>query len=201
MCGTVPSGRADQARCDPGAPGCLPGLRPPLPRLGFVGVGVRPGRSSADGAMDELPLLRSRRRRSSRTSSANATGSDRSSSIAPACSAITASRAAYDAQPGAGDGRPVTTGHRHHRPPTSQAATPGQFRKDLIAASLRTSHHPTANRRDGGAECLPAKRPQERPRRSSGSPAGQPLGGPRSARWTAPADDAPLPVPGSSRRW
>lgn len=40
---------------------------------------------------------------------------------APACSAITASRAAHDAQPGAGDGRPVTTGHR---PPRSQAPTP-----------------------------------------------------------------------------
>ena len=30
----------------------LTGLRPPLPRSGFAGGGVRPGRSSADGAMD-----------------------------------------------------------------------------------------------------------------------------------------------------
>jgi hypothetical protein len=47
-CGTVPSGRSDQARYDPGAPGCLPGLRPPLPRFGLADGGVRPGRSLAD---------------------------------------------------------------------------------------------------------------------------------------------------------
>ena len=123
--GTVPSGRSDQARYDPGAPGCLPGLRPPLPRFGLAGGGVRPGRSLADGATEELPLLRPRRRCSSWTSSANATRSDRSSPIAAACSAITASRAAHDAQPGSGG---QTSHNWPSSPPAtgSQAATPGQ---------------------------------------------------------------------------
>jgi hypothetical protein len=120
--------RPGQARCDPGAPGRLPGLRPPLPRPGFGGGGgVRPGRSSADGAMEELPLVRPRRRRSSATSSAKAARSDLSSPIAAACSAITASRAAHDVQPGAGGGSgPVTTGHYGRQPSTVKPqATPG----------------------------------------------------------------------------
>jgi hypothetical protein len=122
-CGTRSSRLADQARCDPGAPGCLPGLRPPLPRPGLAGGGVRPGRSSALGAIEELPLLRPSRRRRSRTSAASATTSARSSPIAAACSssrrpcsAITASRAAHDAQPGAGGGRTAITGHLHRQP-------------------------------------------------------------------------------------
>ena len=129
-CGTVSSGSGLQARCDPGAPGCPPGLRPPPPRFGLGAGGLRPGRSSAEGAIEELPLLRPSRRRSSRTSAASATRSARSSSIAAACSAITASRAAHEAQPGAGGGRTAITGHHHRRPAVikpTRRADPGNI--------------------------------------------------------------------------
>src|ERR1019366_10263875 len=75
--------------------------------------GLRPGRSSADGAIPELPLLRdtSRCRRSTLR---------RSSSIASAWAAITASRAAHEPQSGAGGGRPVTSNHDQSRPNVSK---------------------------------------------------------------------------------
>jgi hypothetical protein len=64
----VSSGLSRQARFDPCAPGCLPGFRfGPLPRTGFTGGGVRPGTSSIEGGIDELPLLRPSRRSNSAT--------------------------------------------------------------------------------------------------------------------------------------
>jgi hypothetical protein len=56
-CGTVLSGRSFHARYAPGAPGCLPGLRPPR-RRGLRSGGFFPGWSSALGGIDEFPLLR-----------------------------------------------------------------------------------------------------------------------------------------------
>ena len=51
-----------QARCEPGAPGCLPGLRPPpFLRPALPSGGLRPGWSSIDGGRDEFPLLRDSR--------------------------------------------------------------------------------------------------------------------------------------------
>jgi len=41
----------------PGAPGCLPGLRP-LPRRGLRSGGLFPGRSSVLGGIDEFPEFR-----------------------------------------------------------------------------------------------------------------------------------------------
>lgn len=69
--------------CDPGAPGCFAGPAPPPPRFGFGGGGVRPGRSPADGAIEEFPLLRPSRRRRSPTPAAGATTSAFSSPITP----------------------------------------------------------------------------------------------------------------------
>jgi hypothetical protein len=59
----------------PGAPGRLPRLRPVLALRRSRGGGCRPGRSSALGGIEELRLLRLRRRCKSATSA-------RSSSIA-----------------------------------------------------------------------------------------------------------------------
>ena len=116
------SGSAHQARCDPGAPGCLPGLRPP-PRLGF-------GPAAACGRAGHRPTAASRSCRCCGPAGAADPGppppapprrpaAPRSPRLLlqhPACSAITASRAAHDAQPGAGGGRTAITGHHHRRP-------------------------------------------------------------------------------------
>ena len=56
--GFVLSGSSLQARCAPGAPGCLPCLFFPLPRFGLGAGGVFPGRSSADGGIPEFPEFR-----------------------------------------------------------------------------------------------------------------------------------------------
>ena len=66
----APGGRsqADASRVSPGSEasgGKYPGQR--------AGGNVRPGRSSPEGAIEEFPLLRPRRRRRSRTSAASAT--------------------------------------------------------------------------------------------------------------------------------
>ena len=102
---TVSSGVCDQARCAPGAPGCLPGLRP-LPGFARGAGAFRPGRSSDDGGIEELPEFRDAARRaasscprSSRTSPvSSASWADRSvtcadsPAISAACSRISASR-------------------------------------------------------------------------------------------------------------
>jgi hypothetical protein len=41
-----------------GAPGCFPGLRMPIPRRSLPYGGVRPGRSSPDGGVEESPEFR-----------------------------------------------------------------------------------------------------------------------------------------------
>ena len=88
----------------PGAPGCFPRPRLlPPPRRSRLG-GALPGRSSADGGIEELPLLRPSRRLSSATSA-------RSSPTARASSPISSSRAAHEPHPAAGGGRPVTGHH------------------------------------------------------------------------------------------
>jgi hypothetical protein len=102
---TRSSGLADQARCDPGAPGCLPWARLPSGRgrRAFPGR-LRPGWASIDGGNEELPLFRDTSR-SSRSSFAS------SAAIAAACSAITASRSAHAGHASARSGAAAT---RHH---------------------------------------------------------------------------------------
>ena len=137
-CGTVSSGCSLQARCEPGAPGCPPGFRFP-PRAGLRRGAGRPGRSSADGGIDELPLLReaSRSSRSTRaarsaTCPASPAFSAASTPITRPCTAITASRAASSGiggtrpscqQPGR-DTLPADRhrGPRAHPPPLSNPA-------------------------------------------------------------------------------
>ena len=86
----------------PGAPGCLPRDRPdPFARrrAGFD----RPGRSSVDGGIEEFPLLRPTARSSAATRSASRAFAALNSSIIPACSAISPSRAAHAAHSGDAD--------------------------------------------------------------------------------------------------
>jgi hypothetical protein len=54
-CGIVSSGLSFHARYDPAAPGCLPGRRFP-PAFLRCSSGMRPGRSSVDGGIEEFPL-------------------------------------------------------------------------------------------------------------------------------------------------
>ena len=82
--------------------GLLARLAPfPFPRFGLAGGGVRPGRSSADGGIEEFPLFRDTSRSSrstlaarSATCPASRAFSAASISITRACTVITASRAA-----------------------------------------------------------------------------------------------------------
>jgi hypothetical protein len=103
-CGTLSSGYSLQARCDPG---CLPGFR--FPSAEGLRRGVRPGRSSADGGIDEFPLFREASRSSrstlaarSATCPASLVFSAASTSITRACITITASRAASGGIDGTG---------------------------------------------------------------------------------------------------
>jgi hypothetical protein len=71
-CTTTSSGSATWARSAPGAPGCLPGARPPLPpRRCCRGAGGLPSPSD-DGGRDELEESLPRRRSSSATRAASA---------------------------------------------------------------------------------------------------------------------------------
>ena len=65
------SGLSLQARCAPAAPGCFPCLFFPLPRPRLGSGAVLPGRSSADGGIEEFPEFRDAARSSfaSRSSS------------------------------------------------------------------------------------------------------------------------------------
>jgi len=84
-CHTTWSGSGTWARCAPGAPGCLPGARPP-PRRSRRAAGGLPS-PSCDGGRDELEESLPRRRSNSAT---------RASSVAirRACSALAATRLA-----------------------------------------------------------------------------------------------------------
>jgi hypothetical protein len=94
-CGTVASGFWLQARCDPFDPGCPPGLRPPpLPRFGLGCGGVQPGRSSADGAIEEFPLFRETSRSSRSSRAARSAASARSCVITLSRPATARSRSA-----------------------------------------------------------------------------------------------------------
>jgi hypothetical protein len=78
----------------PFAPGCFPRLRPEF--FARFGAGFAlPGRSSLEGGIEELPLLRETSRSNRRTRSSSAALAPRSSTITPACSranAISSSR-------------------------------------------------------------------------------------------------------------
>jgi hypothetical protein len=87
--------------------------------------GRRPGRSSADGGIEEFPLFRD----TIRSSRANRSRS----------SAISASRAAHDWQPGAGGGRSVTTDHDQGRLAVIKPARwagPGMIPGEVAARSM-----------------------------------------------------------------
>jgi hypothetical protein len=105
----------------PRRPWLLAGLRSPRPRGCPRRGGVRPGRSSADGGIDELPLFGEAGRSSrstlaarSATCPANRVFSAASAAITRACTAITASRAASTGIPGTG----------HHDQDTHEAIKP-----------------------------------------------------------------------------
>ena len=150
-------GSCRQARNIPGAPGCLPGLRLPLPRPGFGRGCSFPGRSSEEGGMDEFPLLRfkarSRRATCSRSAaiwSACSPSAPRSSPISSSCAAIRSSRAAHEPQSGAGSGRTAIS-HDHPQPAQrKQHDTPSRPAR-IPHRPGRADHHIT----NGGRECLP----------------------------------------------
>ena len=156
------SGCPLQARCDPGDPGCLPGFRFPAPPAGFRRGGVRPGRSSADGGIEELPLLRdaSRSSRSTRaarsaTCPASRAFSAASNSITRACTAITAPRAASTGIEGTDHHdqdthvriKPTRCGHllrstvEIHRPAASRSATASHLVPASAKRSAEPNHH------------------------------------------------------------
>jgi hypothetical protein len=115
--GTVSSGSSRQARCAPGAPGCFPGRFPDPPRFRWPGA-FRPGRSSADGGIEEFPEFRdtSRSSRASR-SSRPATCADSSefrasrTSISTPC---TSARTARSSSGGTVTARDSPQGHGNH---------------------------------------------------------------------------------------
>jgi hypothetical protein len=119
-------------------PGCLPCLRFLPPPADLRRGGVRPGRPSADGSIEEFPLLReaSRSSRSTRaarsaTCPASRAFSAASSPITRACTAITASRAASSGIRG-------TNHHDHDMFGPNQAGT---------LSRLKTSRHAQQSRR------------------------------------------------------
>lgn len=124
-----------QLIADPGAPGCFPRLRffsasRSAARRSLRG-GSRPGTSSPEGGIEELPLLRDRARSSRATRS-------RSSAPSASSTAIRASRAAQPSHSGAGAGRPDTS-HDHPEPAGSkQADTPSR----LAATTSPPVNHP-----------------------------------------------------------
>jgi hypothetical protein len=81
----------------------------------FFRGGFRPGKSSDDGGIEEFPLFRD---------------PARSSRVTRSCiSAISLSRAAQPAQPGADGGRPVTSDHDRSRPTVIKATRRADLRK------------------------------------------------------------------------
>jgi hypothetical protein len=112
----------------PFAPGCFPRLRPEF--FARFGAGFAlPGRSSLEGGIEELPLLRETSRSNRRTRSSSAALAPRSSTITPACS------------------RQTRSAPRARAPPT-------QTRSKIITAHspIVTPDTPKINY---GPECLP----------------------------------------------
>ena len=130
----VSSGSA-QLIADPGAPGCLPRFRffsasRCAARRSLRG-GLRPGRSSPEGGIDEFPLLRDSARSSRATWS-------RSPAMSASSAAIRPSRAVQLSHSGAAGGRPDTS-HDHPEPAGSkQADTPGR----LTTTTSQPVNHP-----------------------------------------------------------
>ena len=97
-------------------PGCFPRPRLlPLPRRSRFG-GSLPGRSSAEGGIEELRLLRPSRRLSSAASARSSSIARPCSPSTRPCSAITESRAAHATHPAAGGGSSVTGHHDQDNP-------------------------------------------------------------------------------------
>ena len=115
------SGFSLQARCAPGAPGCLPCLFFPFPRFGFGSGAVFPGRSSADGGIEEFPEFRDTARSSFASRSARS-----------ATCAVERRRSAF---PG----------------PRSARPEPQPARRDHHQAQLRSqpAHHPRTHAAHG----------------------------------------------------
>ena len=108
-------GWLDQARCEPGAPGCLPCPREPSARrrgLGFRAAGPRPGWAPSTAGTDELPLLRDTSRSSRSTLACSSAIAACCSPIAASCAAITTSRATHAGHP-AGGSSDLVTSHHH----------------------------------------------------------------------------------------
>ena len=98
---TVSSGLSTRGNPAPAAPGCLPRRR--SDRLPVFRDGaLRPGKSSVDGGIEELSLLRPTSRSSPATRSASRAFAEASSSITT--TTTTTSRDAHEAHPGAGGG-------------------------------------------------------------------------------------------------
>ena len=117
-CGTARSGSWLQARCEPGAPGCLPGFR--LPRCGVRAGGVRPGWSSSDGGSEELPEFRDAARSSLASRSSSSESRPASAAFSAVSSAFSArSAATTSAAPGV-SGTPVL----HQSRPSVSSTTP-----------------------------------------------------------------------------
>jgi hypothetical protein len=146
--GTVSSGPSRQARCAPGAPGCLPCRFPDPPRFRWPGA-FRPGRSSAEGGIEELPEFLDAARQAASSCSRSSATSDVSSATCADSSRISASR-------GSSGSSDSVTARDHPRNQTLQAAGHGKThipqRNRDPAISYLTSHKTQANRR--GRECL-----------------------------------------------
>ena len=142
-CAIISSGSSRQARNAPGAPGCLPGLRPP--RRVFRSGGLRPGRSSLLGGIDELPLFREISRSSrairSRSSAFSAFSSSFSARSRPAaaCSAATTTGAS------GGSGMPAL---HQSQPCVSNTTRTASRQRGLCSA------HAAPMEKDQGPECL-----------------------------------------------
>jgi hypothetical protein len=115
---TVSSGSSFRARCAPGAPGCLPGLRlfPPRGGLGFGSC--LPGRSSLPGGIKELPEFREINRSSRASLAFSPAFPACSSAFCARSSAFGACNAASAASASGVSGTPVL---HHSRPEASKS--------------------------------------------------------------------------------
>ena len=145
---SVSSGCSRQARYAPGAPGCLPGLRPP-PRRAVRSGGFFPGRSSVPGGIDEFPLLREISRSSRATRSASSAFCVFSAAICASLSSSSIRSRAFSARsvtasPGA------SLGHIGHTGTTSEPALRNQHDTLSRPAKLPKSSRTPAPARDLG---------------------------------------------------
>jgi hypothetical protein len=108
----VSSGSSRQARRAPGAPGCFPGRFPDPPRFRWPGA-FRPGRTSAEGGIEELPEFLDAALRA-------ASSCPRSSATSAVSSATCADSSRISASRGSSGGSDSVTARDHPRNPAGR---------------------------------------------------------------------------------